>query len=193
MVGGQKARRVCSAGQPFSRATRRGPWQRGHRKSQWVEHGRIMKILHIVKTSDGAGWAALEAAELTSLGVEVHVAVPATEGSSMRLWRDTKVEIHVAALDFPASRPWQLPPVCSRARALVESVKPDIIHTHHVGPTLLMRLALGKRHTTPRVFQVPGPLHLEHRLYRSWDLSCAGPRDFWIASSRCIKSLYLQA
>jgi glycosyltransferase involved in cell wall biosynthesis len=152
-----------------------------------------MRILHIVKTSSGAAWAALEAAELACLGVDVHVAVPSAEGSSIRLWQDAHAKIHVAALDFPATSPWQLPSVCSRARALVASVKPDLIHTHHVGPTLLMRQALGKSHPTPRVFQVPGPLHLEHRLYRTWDLACAGPRDFWIASSRCIKNLYLRA
>jgi glycosyltransferase involved in cell wall biosynthesis len=152
-----------------------------------------MRILHIVKTSSGAAWAALQAAELARLGVDVHVAVPAGEGSSMRLWQDAQAKIHVAALDFPARSPWQLPSVCARARAVVASVKPDIIHTHHVGPTLVMRQALGRSHSTPRVFQVPGPLHLEHWLYRTWDLACAGARDFWIASSRCIRGHYFQA
>jgi glycosyltransferase involved in cell wall biosynthesis len=152
-----------------------------------------MRILHIVKTSGGAAWAAFQAAELARLGVDVHVAVPAAEGGSMRLWRDAHAKIHVVPLDFPASSPWQLPAVCARARAVVASVKPDIIHTHHVGPTLVMRQALGKRHPTPRIFQVPGPLHLEHWLYRTWDLACAGARDFWIASSRCIRDHYIQA
>jgi glycosyltransferase involved in cell wall biosynthesis len=152
-----------------------------------------MRILHIVKTSGGAAWAALEAAELARLGVEVHVAVPAAEGSSMRLWEEAAAKIHIASLDYPATSPWRLPSVCSRARAIVASVKPDVIHTHHVGPTLVMRHALGRSHSIPRVFQVPGPLHLEHWLYRTWDLACAGANDFWIASSRCIKNHYLQA
>src|SRR6202167_1200364 len=152
-----------------------------------------MRILHIVKTSSGAAWAALQAAELARLGVDVHVAVPSGEGGSMRLWQDAAAKIHVAALDFPARSPWQLPSVYARARAVVASVKPDIIHTHHVGPTLVIRQALGRRHSTPRVFQVPGPLHLEHWLYRTWDLACAGARDFWIASSRCIRGHYFQA
>src|ERR1017187_7650854 len=131
----------------------------------------IMRILHIVKTSGGAAWAALEAAELARLGVEVHVAVPAAEGSSMRLWEEAAAKIHIASLDYPATSPWRLPSVCSRARAIVASVKPDVIHTHHVGPTLVMRHALGRSHSIPRVFQVPGPLHLEHWLYRTWDLA----------------------
>src|ERR1017187_3848881 len=153
----------------------------------------IMRILHIVKTSGGAAWAALEAAELARLGVEVHVAVPAAEGSSMRLWEEAAAKIHIAPVDFPRAGPWRLPSVCSRARAIVASVNPDVIHTHHVGPTLVMRHALGRSHSIPRVFQVPGPLHLEHWLYRTWDLACAGANDFWIASSRCIKNHYLQA
>jgi glycosyltransferase involved in cell wall biosynthesis len=45
----------------------------------------------------------------------------------------------------------------------------------------------------PRIFQVPGPLHLEHALYRSAELRTAGPRDFWVGSSRCIVELYRTA
>jgi glycosyltransferase involved in cell wall biosynthesis len=152
-----------------------------------------MRALHIVKTSNGAAWAALEAAELARLGVEVHVALPSAEGPSIRLWQEAKAQIHVAALDFPQACPWALPAVCARARALAAAVKPEIIHIHHVGPTLVMRHALGKQHPTPRIFQVPGPLHLEHRLFRNWDLASAGPRDVWVASSQCIKRHYLQA
>jgi len=151
-----------------------------------------VRILHIVKTSGGAMWAALQALELARLGVDVHVAVPAAEGSSMQLWQQAAA-IHVAPLDFPARSPWRLPFVCARARALVNAVRPDIIHAHHAGPALVMRHALGKRHLVPRIFQVPGPLHLEHRLYRNWDLASAGPRDYWIASSRCIWNHYLRA
>ena len=152
-----------------------------------------MKILHIVKTSSGAAWAALQAAELTRLGVEVHVAVPTAEGATMTLWHEARAWMHVAALDFPAATPWRIPAACARARALVASIKPDIIHSHHAGPAMIMRLALGSRHATPRLFQVPGPLHLEHRVYRTWDLSGAGPQDYWIASSRAIRNHYLRA
>lgn len=152
-----------------------------------------MRVLHIVKTSSGATWAALQAAELVRLGVEVHVAVPDARGNSIGLWQESGAQIHVAALDFPTRTPWQLPGVCARARALADAVKPDAIHAHHAGPALVMRHALGARHATPRIFQVPGPLHLEHWLYRTWDLACAGPRDFWIASSRCIRNHYMRA
>jgi glycosyltransferase involved in cell wall biosynthesis len=152
-----------------------------------------VRILHIVKTSEGARWAALQAAELVRLGADVHVAVPSASGGNIKEWEDAKVTLHVAPLDYPARTPWRLPSVYSRARAIVASVKPDIIHAHHVGPALVMRQALGKNHPTPRIFQVAGPLHLEHWPFRTWDLSSAGPNDFWIASSRCIKDHYTRA
>ncbi len=152
-----------------------------------------MKVLHIVKTADGARWAALQAAELARLGVEVHAALPAPHGSRAADWEDANAAIHIAPLDFPTARPWRLKAVCARARALVAAVKPDLIHVHHAGPALVLRLALGANHPAPRIFQVPGPLHLEHRLHRTWDLASAGPNDFWIASSRCIRDHYLRA
>ncbi len=39
-----------------------------------------MRVLHIVKTAEGAGWAALQAEQLRKLGVEVHVALPTNTG-----------------------------------------------------------------------------------------------------------------
>jgi glycosyltransferase involved in cell wall biosynthesis len=80
-----------------------------------------------------------------------------------------------------------------RLRDLVSRVCPDIIHSHFFGSTVLVRMALGAGHTIPRVFQVPGPLHLEYRFWRNIELSTAGARDSWIASSRCILDHYRTA
>src|SRR6185295_2931560 len=49
---------------------------------------------------------------------------------------------------------------------------------------LVARLALGRAHPVPRIFQVPGPLHLEHGLVRALDLATSGVRDYWIGSCR---------
>jgi len=67
-------------------------------------------------------------------------------------------------------------------RQLVKQVQPDIIHSHFVGTTLTMRLALGRNHLIPRVFQVPGPLHLEHSFFRITEIATAGLNDHWIGS-----------
>jgi glycosyltransferase involved in cell wall biosynthesis len=77
-------------------------------------------------------------------------------------------------------------------RQLVSEISPDIIHSHFVGTTLTLRYALGRNHPLPRIFQVAGPLHLEHALYRRLELSSAGRNDYWICSSKCIRHLLQQ-
>src|SRR5579872_3595685 len=98
-----------------------------------------MRVLHVVKTSVGAEWAALQAAELARLGVEVHVALPDLAGRMVDTWRRGGAVLHTAALDFPLRALWTLPRVCDRVRRLVDEIAPDVIHSHHVGPTLVIR------------------------------------------------------
>src|SRR5262245_12986280 len=125
-----------------------------------------MRVLHVVKTVDGGPWAAAQVTELTRLGVEVHVALPSAQGLYMGDWVRSGATIHSASLDLPVRRPWLLGDRFRSARRLVDQVAPDIIHSHFVGTTLLLRYALGKDHPIPRVFQIPGPLHLEYTLPR---------------------------
>jgi glycosyltransferase involved in cell wall biosynthesis len=152
-----------------------------------------MRALHVVKTADGAWWAANQAAELVRRGVDVHVALPRAEGRAVPYWERAGALVHVLDLDFPAGAPWKLPSICRAARRLAAAVQPDIIHSHFFGTTMVLRRALGDCFAGPIVFQVAGPLHLEHALYRAWDIHGAGPNDYWIASSRCILRRYLEA
>jgi len=149
-----------------------------------------MRVLQVVKTSDGAGWAASQADVLVRSGMEVHVALPSSEGRTVDAWRRAGANIHIADLSLPVGRPYQIADALRRTRRLVDSVQPDIIHSHFVTTTLTLRLALGKNHRTPRVYQVAGPLHLEHWHTRQSDLKTAGEADYWIASSRCIERHY---
>ena len=150
-----------------------------------------MRVLHAVKTVDGARWAIDQVRELVSHGIEVHVVLPVLSGRFMQSWRETGAVLHELPLDLPVKSPWRLPGLLHQVRGLVERVKPDLIHSHFFGTTIVLRMALGADHSTPRIFQVPGPLHLEHGLFRRWELLTAGPLDRWIASSRYIESLYL--
>jgi glycosyltransferase involved in cell wall biosynthesis len=152
-----------------------------------------MRVLHLVKTTDGAAWAAQQAAVLVREGVEVHVALPALSGRTMPEWVAGGAQVHRAAIDFPAAAPWRLPGTFARLRRLVAEIQPDLIHSHFVGTTQVMRYALGPAHPVPRVFQVPGPLHLEHAWPRRWEMTTAGPRDFWIASSLYTHGCYMRA
>lgn len=149
-----------------------------------------MKVLHIVKTAVGAGWVYHQVRVLRSLGVEVVVALPsATEGLAP-LYRETGAAVVAVDVDFPARQPWRLPAKLAACRKLVESVRPDLIHTHHVGTTIVVRLALGKRSPIQRIFQVPGTLHLEHEFFARLDMQLAGPQDYWIGTCQWTRRKY---
>jgi len=146
-------------------------------------------VLVFVKTSHGAQWAAAQAREIAGHGVRFHVALPDTDGPAVRHWERAGATIHVvdASLGRSARRNF------SQIRALVQSVSPDIIHCHFPTNAIAVRLALGSAHPTPRLFQVPGPLHLETGPSRWLDLVTAGPGDSWIGSSEYIARRYLKA
>lgn len=141
-----------------------------------------MKILHIVKTVTGATWVYHQVRVLCSLGFEIVVALPSATAGLAPKYKEAGATVVPINLDVPTRHPWQIPAVLKSCRALVESVQPDIIHTHHVGTTLVVRAAMGKSSPIPRIFQVPGTLHLEHSFFAHLDTASAGRRDHWIAA-----------
>ena len=148
-----------------------------------------MKVLHLVKTSVGAVWALRQMRELVTRGVEVHVAVP-PGGPLMEAYESAGVVVHPMQTALPVKKPWLWPRLFDSFRGLVDDLRPQVIHSHFVGTTLTMRLALGRNHDIPRVFQVPGPLHLEHYAFRHAEFRSAGPADRWIASCRWTRDCY---
>jgi glycosyltransferase involved in cell wall biosynthesis len=54
-----------------------------------------------------------------------------------------------------------------------------------------MRLALMQGKHPRRIFQVPGPLHLESGPFGRMETALAGPADYWIASCRWTRDKYL--
>jgi len=150
-----------------------------------------VKVLQLLKTSVGATWALRQMSELVKLGVEVHTALP--DGPLIGAYQAAGVHIHLDQFDFPLRQPWRLPHMAARLRSLVAEVRPDVIHSHFVGITLTMRAALGKHHPIPRVFQVPGPLHLEHAYTRRAELAAAGDSDYWVGSCRWTCDRYRQS
>lgn len=151
-----------------------------------------MKVLHLLKTSVGASWALRQIRELVRNGVEVHVALP-PGGDMVGKYAALGATEHLVQTDFPIRAPWRFPSTARQLTALVRSITPDLIHSHFVGTTLTMRLALGRHHPTPRIFQVPGPLHLEHPFFRRAEIATAGPRDFWIGSCKWTCDCYRRA
>lgn len=153
----------------------------------------MIRVLQIVKTSDGAHWAANQVAALVREGIEVHVALPRAEGRTMQQWQQTGAVIHIADLSLPTRQPARFATVRRTLCRLVDEIQPDLIHSHFVTTTIMMRLALANRRRIPRIFQVAGPLHLEHWHSRRADVGMAGPLDYWIPSSRCIQEHYRNA
>jgi glycosyltransferase involved in cell wall biosynthesis len=147
-----------------------------------------MKVLHLLKTAVGASWALRQTTELVKLSVEVHLALP--EGPMVQKYREAGVVVHIFDPSINISRPWKNISQIKALRKLVDKVKPDVIHSHFVATTLLMRLALRKV-ATPRIFHVPGPLHLEHRLFRNIEMRLATKDDYWLASCLWTKHKYL--
>jgi glycosyltransferase involved in cell wall biosynthesis len=151
-----------------------------------------MKSLHLVKTAVGARWALRQIKILVSLGVDVSVAMPG-QGPMVGEYLKIGASEHYLQTDLPVREPWQINRILKNLRSLINRVKPDIIHSHFVGTTLSMRLALGATVNIPRIFQVPGPLHLEHLLFRNIEMLTASNQDYWIGSCRWTCNRYKQA
>jgi glycosyltransferase involved in cell wall biosynthesis len=151
-----------------------------------------MKILHIVKTVTGATWVYHQVRVLCQLGFEIVVALPSATTGLAPKYQEAGATVVPINLDVPTKHPWQIAAVLKSCRALVQSVQPDIVHTHHVGTTLVVRAALGKSSPIPRIFQVPGTLHLEHSFFAHLDTASAGGRDHWIAACRWTQHRYHQ-
>ena len=151
-----------------------------------------MKVLHIVKTAVGAGWAYQQVRILRSLGINVVVALPSTPEGMAPLYRRAGATVVQVKVDVRAQQLWRFPSVVAACRELIREVQPDVVHSHHVGTAFAVRVALGKKSTIPHVFQVPGPLHLEHGVFAGLDTWLAGEQDYWIATCRWTWRKYLE-
>lgn len=149
------------------------------------------RILQVVKTLDGALWAVQQVRELIKLGWEVHVVAPKLEGRYLEAWLKTGAKLHALSCEFPTKKPWLLPSIKEKLKTFITELSPDIIHSHFVSTTLMLRYAL-KDVPIPRLFQVPGPLHLEFTLFGQWETMWSDSNDYWIASSQYIENLYLK-
>jgi glycosyltransferase involved in cell wall biosynthesis len=148
-----------------------------------------MRTLHLVKTSTGARWALLQLRELTRLGLDCHVVLP-DDGGLAAQYAAAGVTVHV--LDLNAAP--LTPAFFARSQALGDlaaRLAPDVVHSHFVATTLLMRYALRSAGCV-RVFQVPGPLHLENPVIARTEVATGRGLDYWIASCEWTRRKYRQ-
>ena len=150
-----------------------------------------MKVLHLVKTSTGATWALRQMRELVRLGLEVHVVLP-EPGGLTDAYRNAGVTVHHLAIESSPRHPQPTQAAVRNLHGLVKRIRPDVVHSHFVSTTITMRVALRLDHI-PMIFQVPGPLHLEHTMFKRAEIAIATAHDYWIASCHRTQDMYLRA
>ena len=138
-----------------------------------------MRVLHLLKTAVGATWALRQTRELVKHGIEVHLALP--DGPMVQRYNEVGVKTHILDPSLVVPKLWKNKAAALALRNLITEIKPDIVHSHFVATTLLMRYAM-KGLDIPRIFHIPGPLHLEHLAYRHLDVNSAGANDYYLAS-----------
>lgn len=150
-----------------------------------------MRVLHVLKTGLGATWAVRQVGQLCALGVDVHVALP--PGPRQADFRRAGATVHTLDMSLPVRRPHTWPRLRRDVQDLVDHVQPDVLHSHFVSTTMTARLALRRKGGMARVFNVPGPLHLENPVTRRAEVSSAHRNDYWLASCKKTQDTYVDA
>lgn len=148
-----------------------------------------MRILQVVKTNRGAAWALNQAKHLKEQGVEVITVLPSADGGNAEKYKENGMAVVEGDWSLPVTKPWKFFAVCRQIKKTINEIKPDIIHLHFVTNVLMCRLAL-RRDKTPRLFQVPGPLHLESPLTSLAERVTATKADYWAGACKKTCSIY---
>lgn len=150
-----------------------------------------MKILQVIKTNRGAAWAFNQALHLKRMGVEIVTVLPSDSDGYADKYIQNGMTVIKGDWSLPISKPWKFFSVKKMIRETVKKVNPDIIHLHFVTNVLMTRLALRKD-KTPRLFQVPGPLHLENGLTGFAERILATDVDYWAGACKKTCSIYTE-
>lgn len=150
-----------------------------------------MKILQVIKTNRGATWAFNQAKYLKNLGVEIITVLPDCNEGYAEKYKQLGMEVIKGDWEFPITKPWRIFSKSKEIKRIVKEIAPDIIHLHFVTNALMCRLALRKD-STPRFFQVPGPLHLENKLINFVERHTATKVDYWGGACKKTCSIYAE-
>lgn len=150
-----------------------------------------MKILQVVKTNRGAQWAFNQAVYIKKLGVEVITVLPNADEGYAQKYKECGMKVIVGDWSLPITRPWKFFARRKLIRQIVKETSPDLIHLHFVTNVLMCRLALRKDQT-PRLFQVPGPLHLENSVTSFAERHTATKADYWAGACKKTCSIYIK-
>lgn len=152
-----------------------------------------MKILYILKTNTGAAWAYKHAEWLhNNRDIEFSVVMPDDITAYAAKYKALGIKVIPYNFSLPITKPWQILKKKKKLTEIINEEKPDIIHCHFVTNILLLRLCVKNIHI-PRIFQVPGPLHLENPLIRKVEIGLSNEDDYWIGACERTCKYYLDA
>lgn len=151
-----------------------------------------MRVLQIIKTNNGANWAFEQAKKLSVMGVEIICMIPDENGVMAEKYVANGMEVILFDASLPIKNPISFFSKKKEFMRLIEKVQPDIIHIHFVTNALFARLSLNNTEI-PRIFQVPGPLHLEKKFYRKIDIYTSKKgMDYWIPTCKYSYNAYVK-
>lgn len=150
-----------------------------------------MRILQVVKTNRGATWAYNQALELKREGIELITVLPSLDEGYASKYRDAGMKMIKGEWSLPVTKPWKFFSRAKEIQKVVALEKPDIMHLHFVTNVLMVRLALRKSKIM-RLFQVPGPLHLEKALTSFVERKTATRVDYWAGACKWTCNEYLR-
>ena len=115
--------------------------------------------------------------------------LPNNDGIIAKKYIENKMKIIIGDFSLPIKDPWMFFKKKKQLIKIIDDEKPDLIHFHFVTNILFGRMALRKN-KTPRLFQVPGPLHLENALIRKIEIGLAKNNDYWAPACVFSKKIY---
>lgn len=151
-----------------------------------------MRVMHIVKTNEGASWAFNQAKWLHDNGVEIITILPEIHGGMAEKYKESGMKLEKGDFTLPVSRPWEIVKKSKMIREIVKRIQPDLIHSHFVTNIMMLRIALNDI-DIPRLFQVPGPLHLESGLFKKIEMILSNSNDYWAGACKKTRDIYLNS
>lgn len=149
-----------------------------------------MKVLQVVKTNRGAVWALNQAIHLKEKGVDIITVMPSDSEGNAEKYKANGLAVIEGDWRLPVTKPWRFFSVCKEIKRTIMQVRPDVLHLHFVTNVIMCRLALRKD-KTPRLFQVPGPLHLESGLTSFAERCTATKVDHWAGACKKTCAIYV--
>jgi glycosyltransferase involved in cell wall biosynthesis len=150
-----------------------------------------MKVVNVIKTSDGGFWIIPALETLRDFGHEVIVLVPDDNGTLGSRLREKNFTVQNTATNINSLIHFLNPREHFKLRRQIESMKSDVVVYQLFLTSLWCRISLiGIK--ARKVFQIPGPLFLESKILRIFERMLCKLDTFVICGSKYTHQIYSQ-